>query len=340
MRRVVLAPDKWKGTATAAEVAEAMAEGARRRGWDPVPVPLSDGGEGLLDACAGRCPELVPAVVVGPLGTPVEASWRLGGSVAVVELAAASGLTLAGGPEGNDPVAATTYGTGQLVAEAARAVGPGGTVVVGLGGSATTDGGAGLVAAVEEGGGLAGTSLVAACDVTTAFLDAAAVFGPQKGADSGQVEALAERLAHQAAAYRDRFGVDVRPVPGAGAAGGAGGGVLALGGRLTSGYGLVSDLVGLAGLLAGADRAVTAEGGLDGTSFDGKVVGGVVADARVAGVPVLVVAGSVTAEGRTLAEGAGADVVAVAEQFGVAASRREPAALAARAVQEWLGAAR
>ncbi len=336
MPRVLLAPDKCKGTASAAALAAAMADGARAAGWEPVPVPLSDGGDGLVDAFAVPCPDVRRTTVVGPLGAPVPAAWRLGPGLAVVELASASGLVLAGGPEGNDPVAATTYGTGQLVAAAARAVGPGGTVVLGLGGSATTDGGAGLLAAVDEAGGLAGAELVAACDVTTTFVDAAAVFGPQKGATPAQVAVLADRLATLADRYADRCGADVRAIPGSGAAGGAGGAVAVLGGRLTSGYRLVADLVGLAGLLAGADRVVTAEGGLDATSFRGKVVGGVVGDAAAAGRPVLVVAGSATTEGRALAEAAGASVVVLEERAGSGAARARTTELAGAVVREWL----
>ena len=136
MHRVVIAPDKFRGTATAAEVAGAMAAATSRLGWSPVVRPLSDGGEGLLDACAVLCPELVVSTVTGPDGSPVDAEWRIGDGVAAVELALASGLALAGGPERNDPVGATSRGTGELVAAAARRVGPGGRVILGLGGSA------------------------------------------------------------------------------------------------------------------------------------------------------------------------------------------------------------
>ena len=120
-----------------------MSGAARACGWDVSVVPMSDGGEGLLDATAGVCPEMVTTKVAGPDGTPVEAAWRLGDGLAVVESAQASGLSVAGGAAANDPVAATSYGTGQLVVAAAERVGPGGTVLIGLGGSATTDGGLG-----------------------------------------------------------------------------------------------------------------------------------------------------------------------------------------------------
>ncbi len=181
MPRVVLAPDKFRGTVDARRVAEAMAVAAADLGWDVTPLPLSDGGEGLLDACAAICPTEVVTRVTGPDGAPVEAVWRVGGTTAVVESARASGLALAGGAEGNDPVAATSRGTGELLVAAARRVGPEGTVVVGLGGSATTDGGLGALEAVRSAGGLAGARLVGACDVGVTFVEAARVFGPQKG---------------------------------------------------------------------------------------------------------------------------------------------------------------
>ncbi|HEX7460428.1 MAG TPA: glycerate kinase, partial [Acidimicrobiales bacterium] len=139
--RVVVAPDKFRGTVDARQAAAAMAWAVTDLGWEAVVHPLSDGGEGLLDACADVCPDVVSTTVSGPDGMPVVAEWRFGDGMAVVESARASGLTLAGGPERNDPMAATTRGTGELLVAAARKVGAGGTVVVGLGGSATTDGG-------------------------------------------------------------------------------------------------------------------------------------------------------------------------------------------------------
>jgi glycerate kinase len=122
-------------------------------GWTVDPFPLSDGGEGLLEVCDVTGSQLRTTTVIGPDGRGVEASWRIKGDVAIVEMARASGLSLVGGPGGNDPLQATSYGTGQLIAAAAAAVGSAGTVVVGLGGSATTDGGAGTIAAIEASGG-------------------------------------------------------------------------------------------------------------------------------------------------------------------------------------------
>jgi glycerate 2-kinase len=339
MPRAVIAPDKFRGTATAAEVAAAAAASATACGWEPVAVPLADGGEGLLDACAVRCPETVVTEVTGPDGSTVAARWRLGDGLAVVELAEASGLTLAGGPTGNDPVRATSRGTGQLIVAAARRLGPGGTVLVGLGGSATTDGGVGLWEAVVEAGGLADVALVAACDVDTRYVDAAAVFGPQKGAGPEDVALLTDRLARQAAAWADDLGVDVAEVPGSGAAGGAGGAVVALGGTLRSGYRVVADLVGLGDALEHADRVVTGEGGLDEASFAGKVVGGVVGDARSRGLPTLVVVGTATPGAVARAEAAGCTVVSLTDRFGSSAARQDTPVRVAEVVAGWLGPA-
>ncbi len=277
--------------------------------------------------------------VTGPDGHPVDAEWRVGEAVAVVELARASGLALAGGPAANDPVRATTRGTGELVAAAARRVGPGGTVVVGLGGSATTDGGRGLYDAVTVAGGLGGAVLVGACDVRTLYTRAAAVFGPQKGAGPGDVVALTDRLGRQAAAWADELGVDVRGVPGAGAAGGAGGAIVALGGTLRSGFRLVADLVGLDEALDGAARAITGEGALDDGSFAGKVVDGVLGDARARGVPTLVVVGRATTAAASEATRSGAVVVALVERFGRSRALSDTAECLAEVVADWLGPA-
>jgi glycerate kinase len=228
--------------------------------------------------------------VTGPLGRPVAARWWLGGAEAVVESAAASGLPLAGGAEGNDPVAATSRGTGELIV-AALAAGAR-RVLVGVGGSATTDGGRGALDAIEEAGGLGGAEVVVACDVQTGFVDAAAAFGPQKGATPAQVVELRHRLEGLAGDYRRRYGVDVTSMPSSGAAGGLAGGLLAVGARLVPGFDLVAESVGLAGRLARVQLVVTGEGRLDESSWSGKVVGGVVGLASRAAVPVLVVAGA------------------------------------------------
>ena len=320
---VLVAPDKFRGTVTAAEAAEAMARGAGSLGWSVRQMPLADGGEGLLEALGPRAGAPHTVEVEGPLGRPVVAEWVQSGRVAVVEMAQASGLLLAGGAVGNDPLGASTRGTGQLIVAAARSVAaePSGgseraTVVVGLGGSATTDGGWGALSAVEEAGGLGDVALVGACDVDVGFVDAAPRFGPQKGADPAQVDELATRLEQLAGRYLDRYGVDVRAVPGAGAAGGLGGAIVVLGGRLRSGYEVVAELLGFREALAASRVVLTGEGAFDATSLLGKVVGSVLDDAGTAGVPVLIVAGRVTAEAAEAATAAGATVISLVERYG------------------------
>ena len=338
MPRVVLAPDKFRGTADAGQVAAAMAEAADGLGWEVTALPLSDGGEGLLNACAAMFPGTASTTVTGPGGGPVVAEWRFADGTAVVESARASGLELAGGAEGNDPLAATSRGTGELLVAAARRVGPGGRIVVGLGGSASTDGGLGAVEAVEERGGLGGVSLVVACDVDVPFVNAAPLFGPQKGAGPDEVAELTARLDRLADEYRERFGVDVRGLRGAGAAGGLGGGLAVLGGVLRSGYVLVRDLIGLSAAFDTADRVVTGEGALDATSFAGKVVGGVVADARGRALPTLVVAGRSSPDGESGARAAGCDLVSLTERFGPGPAQSDTESCIRAVTAAWLGA--
>jgi len=291
---LVAAPDKFKGTAEASQVADAAARGARRAGWTAAEVPLADGGDGLLAAFKG---ETRRDEVTGPLGSPVQAEWKLvppssghDGPTAIIEMANASGLLVAGGESKNDPVRASTVGTGQLVIQAV-ALGAR-RVIVGCGGSATTDGGAGALEAIGSREALRGVELIAACDVTTGFLDAARVFGPQKGATEEQVLELTRRLARLADRYRANFGVDVATLQGTGAAGGLAGGLAALGARIVSGFELVAEFVRLDAQIGDADLVMTGEGFLDNQSFSGKVVGGVIS--HVAGrVPILCVAGDV-----------------------------------------------
>jgi glycerate kinase len=342
---LVAAPDKFRGTASAVEVAAAAARAARRAGCTTDEIALSDGGEGLLDAAGGRT---MHTRVTGPLGTPVTARWQLRGDgrsggtgqrVAVIEMAEAAGRQLVPRPRGDDPVRATTTGVGELLvaALAARAD----TIVVGCGGSATTDGGLGAVEAVEAAGArdrLHNADLVVACDVTTPFREAARVFGPQKGATPDQVNALTARLDQIADRYRNQYGVDVADIEGAGAAGGLSGGLAALGGRLVPGFGIVADLVGLENRLAAADLVVTGEGHLDPPSLEGKVVGGVLR--LVAGrAPVLCVAGD--ADDDTAAEvvrqGAeGTAAVSLVRLVGPQRSRRDTVAAVEEAVAGWL----
>jgi glycerate kinase len=286
--RVVAAPDKFRGTAAAPAVAAAVCRAAKAAGWQCDAVPMADGGEGILEVMGGTVRR---SRVRGPLGETVEAEWRLKGTTAVIEMAQAAGLELVGGPEWNDPMRANTAGVGDLV-NAALAAGAK-RVVVGVGGSATTDGGLACLTALEPHARLAGVELVVACDVTTTFVDAAEDFAPQKGATSAQVALLRRRLERLAQVYEEDFGVDVRAVPGSGAAGGLAGGLAALGATLVPGFELVADAAGLADKVEGADLVVTGEGFLDEQSFKGKVVGGVRELAADLGVPLLVVVGRV-----------------------------------------------
>jgi glycerate 2-kinase len=281
MTSALVCPDKFRGTLTAADAAAAMARGLLTAGIDEIrELPLADGGEGtldaLLDACGGSRRH---ARVTGPLGAPVDAEYGvLRDGTAVVEMARASGLGLVANR--NDPLRASTRGTGELIAAAIR--GGAARVVVAVGGSATTDGG---LAAVEAlGWSLAGTEVVVACDVVTPFLDAAKVFGPQKGATGAQVALLSRRLERLADAYRDRTGVDIIELEGAGAAGGLAGGLAAIGARLEPGFEVVAQAAGLEEAMADADLVVTGEGRLDLASFEGKVVGGVLEWAAEEGV--------------------------------------------------------
>jgi glycerate kinase len=307
--RVVAAPDKFRGTATAPQVAAAIASAAASVGWECDEVPLADGGEGTLDALGGANRS---TLVTGPLGDPVRAGWRLANRVAVIEMAQASGLDLVGGPEGNDPIAASTYGTGELIASAVDAGAR--RVIVGVGGSATTDGGLGALRAIYPLPRLRGLELLVACDVRTTFLDAATVFAAQKGATSAQVRLLRRRLERLAQVYLDEHGVDVLRLEGAGAAGGLAGGLAAAGATLVEGFELIADEAELDDHLEGADLVITGEGFLDEQSFDGKVVGGVLERAAALGVPAVVVAGQVL----DLAEVASKDVHAISltERFG------------------------
>ncbi len=333
---LVAAPDKFRGTASAPVIAQAIAAGAGRAGWSASCAAMADGGEGLLEAVGG---EARTAKVTGPLGGPVEAEWRLlerlgedFGPTAVIEMARASGLLLAGGREHNDPSGATTYGTGELIAAAVAAGAR--RVIVGCGGSATTDGGTGALRALE-GVDLSGVELLIATDVTTPFLDAAIVFGPQKGASPALIDTLGLRLAEIAAQYQARFGLDVTVLSGAGAAGGLAGCLAMLGGRIVSGFDLVAELVHLDELLDHAELVVTGEGRFDASSLAGKVVGGVIE--RVRGRhPVLVVAGSV-AEGLALPEHV--EAVSLVERFGEPEAFARPAELVTEVVASYLACA-
>ena len=264
-----------------------MAQAARLAGWTADLAPVSDGGEGFCTVLGGR---RRPQTVTGPLRQPVEAAWfDLGDATAALEMAMACGLSLAGGPDLNDPVRATTAGAGELIAAAVKDGAR--RVLVGVGGSATTDGGWGALEALEPHSRLRGVEMTVACDVRTRFTDAAAVFGPQKGASPTQVELLTRRLERLAQLYREDFGVDVQAIEGSGAAGGLAGGLAALGATLVSGFEVVAERIDLAGRIEGADLVIAGEGYLDEESFNGKAVGGLAELASESGVPLLIVVG-------------------------------------------------
>ena len=324
MPLVLAALDKFRGTASAVEAAAAVARAAEACGWSCDQAPVADGGEGILDALGGAART---TVVRGPLGQAVEAEWRMREDGAVIEMARASGLLLAGGPEGNDAMRASTAGTGELIAAAVTAGAR--RIIVGMGGSATTDGGLPCLTTLEPHARLRGVDLIVACDVTTRFVEAAEVFAPQKGASPAQVALLRRRLERLAQVYRDDYGVDVEALVGSGAAGGLAGGLAAIGARLVPGFDLVAEAIELAERVEQADLVVTGEGLLDEQSFNGKAVGGVLGLAEDAGVPVLVIAGDTDLEGP-------ADAVSLVARFGDERARSDTLACIEEVVRERL----
>jgi len=318
---VLVAPDSFGGTLSPREAAGAIATGwSRGRPDDEVALqPLSDGGDGLLDAVDPRAGQLHHVEVSGPRGHPIDAVFALDGGRAVIESARACGLALLAQDQ-RDPLMTTTWGVGQLL-RAARDAGAS-EMLVGLGGSATVDGGAGAVGAlgfralVAGGSGLkvggwdlprvtaiepgwaddwSDVHVTLLADVTTPLSDAAAIYGPQKGADAPAVEHLARGLAAWADVAERSFNrPGLRDEPGTGAAGGLAFGLAAaIEARIVRGAAIVADLVGLDEQLAGADLVITGEGRLDATSAAGKVVGEVVARARAGGIRVAAVCGQV-----------------------------------------------
>ena len=304
--RVLAAPDKFRGTASAAEVAAAVSRAVAAYGGTTTELPMADGGEGLLDVLCG--PDRI-STVIGPLGEPVDVGWRLSEGTAVIEMAQVAGLALAGGPDQNRPLDATTAGVGELLRHAVESGAR--RVIVGVGGSATTDGGFGALEAMGPLDRYRGVELLVACDVRTRFVDAAAVFGPQKGATPAQVRMLTNRLERLVQVYVERHGTDVSKMVRAGAAGGLAGGLAAIGAELVDGFALVAEEVGLDDHLTGVDLVVTGEGWLVAPSYEGKVVGGVEAYAAAASVPMLVVVGGADPE---LANRRG--VVSLSDRYG------------------------
>jgi glycerate kinase len=320
--KVLIAPNAFKGTLTAPAAAAALARGARRAlpGAEVRTLPMADGGDGLLDALrsdlGGR---LERCLVEGPLGRPVKARWLLAGKTAFVEMAEAAGLRLLGN-SGLRPLDASTYGVGQLIAAAAARGAR--EIAVGLGGSASNDGGAGCAEAlgfklldaqgrpVPRGArGLAalreivaprralpGIRVVGLADVKNKLcgrLGSARVFGPQKGAGPAEVEFMEAALLNYARVLKRCLGADIARLPGGAAAGGLGAGLAAFfGAELRDGSAFVLGRIGFARALAGADLLITGEGRFDEQTFYGKAPGAAIAAARAAGIPALVVCGS------------------------------------------------
>lgn len=325
--KVVIAPDSFKGSLTAGEVSENIAKGIKRvfEAAETICVPMADGGEGTvcsLVLCTDG--EIIRTRVSGPLMKEVEAFYGIlgDGATAIIEMAAASGLPLLREEE-RDPMKTTTYGTGELIRHAldkgCR------RIIIGIGGSATNDGGAGMIKAlgarlldadgneVEDGGGGLGKlqrldlsnldrrlkecTIVAACDVDnplTGPRGASHVFGPQKGADNKMVEMLDINLEHYAEIVLEHTGISIKDRPGAGAAGGLGGGLVAfLGAELRRGVDIVIEAARLEEKLAGADLVITGEGRIDYQTQFGKTPFGVAQTAKKHGIPVVAIVGSV-----------------------------------------------
>jgi glycerate kinase len=284
---ILLAPDSFKGTFSSEQVARALARGLAASGPPAEVCPLADGGEGTLSVLAAPLGlEHHTVRVSDPLGRAVDATFGLGPrGVAVAEAAAASGLGLVAEGE-RDALAASTYGTGELIAAALAAAR---TVYVTVGGSATTDGGVVAVQAILERGGLRGARLVVLCDVRTPFERAAAVFAPQKGASPEQVVLLSARLEGLALSWLPR---DPRGVAMTGAGGGLAGGLWAhFGAELVAGAPFVLDAVGYDARMRRSLAVITGEGSLDRQSLVGKLVSEAATRARQAGVPCHAVVG-------------------------------------------------
>jgi glycerate kinase len=284
---VLVAPDSFKGTFSAAEVAAAIARGLRAGGREAVELPIADGGEGTMDALVSSLGgEVRVARVSDPLGRPVDARYALvdDGRTGIVEAAEASGLRLVSEHE-RDAFKASTRGTGELIA---AAVGAGAReVLLAVGGSATTDGGAGAVEALDE-AGQTGVPITVVCDVRTAWEDAPRMFGLQKGADGRTVKRLERRLD----ALAERAPRDPRGVPMTGAAGGLSGGLWAWrGAKLVPGAAYVLDALGFDDRMRAARFVVTGEGKLDAQTLEGKACAEVATRARQGGVACHAVVG-------------------------------------------------
>ncbi len=371
--RIVVAPQEFKGTLTSQEAATAIALGARQAAPNARIdlVPLSDGGPDLASVVLASAPgRHIVAKVTDPLSRPVDAGLALlDGGTAVIEMAAAAGLKLLSPAEMN-PGITTTRGVGELIVAALDAGCP--RIIVGCGGSATNDGGAGMASALgvrllddrardlPPGGAalvrldridasaleprLRETEVIAATDVTNPLCGpegASLVYGPQKGASPDLARELDAALAHYAEVIERDIGVSVASAPGAGAAGGLGAGLIAFcSARVRSGFEVVAEIVGLEGRIRGADLVLTGEGRLDAQTAYGKVVARVAAMARGCGVPVIVIPGSLGEGWEDVLPSSMVEPVAGPESMAAGDAAGPLAVAARRAVQAWLGAAR
>lgn len=326
--KIVIAPQSFKGSLSALKVAQAIALGIKRvlPDAETVVVPMADGGEGTVEALVdATCGQIITTDVTGPLGESIAAKWGIlgDGVTGIIEAAAASGITLV--PPGKlNPLITTTYGTGELIRAALNAGCR--KLIVGIGGTATNDGGAGMAQALgvrlldnrgkelPRGGAalakldridvsgldrrLAECHVVSACDVTNPLcgeLGASVVYGPQKGASEEMCRRLDEALSHYAGVIKADLGIEVMDLPGAGAAGGLGAGLVAfLGSELLPGIDIVIEFVGLVDHLGDASLVFTGEGRIDGQTLFGKTVSGVFSKAKALRIPTVAIVGEVT----------------------------------------------
>ncbi len=331
--KIVIAPDSFKGSLSASEAADCIEKGIRRvLDCETLKIPMADGGEGtVLSLAKALGGELVSVKVRGPLDETVDATYCVAGALAVIEMSAASGITLV--PKDKlDPKRASSYGTGELILDALRRGCR--RIILGIGGSATNDGGAGMAAAlgaklfdkngelIRPCGGelgrvetidtsemakeLAQTELMVACDVTNPLCGergASRVFGPQKGADVQTVKMLDSNLSHFAQKIYECLGVEVRDVSGGGAAGGLGAGLYAFcGARLMRGFDIISQTLSLSERIVGADLVITGEGCTDYQTAFGKLPAGVAQTAKRQGIPCILISGAIKGDISALLE--------------------------------------
>ena len=319
MRKIVIACDSYKGCLSSSEVARAAAEGVAEvyPDCEIVRLAVADGGEGTVDALVETLGgHLEWAEVSDPLGRPVKAAYGIAGDLAIIESAAACGLTLLTKEERN-PLITTTKGLGELIL---AAIDKGcRRFLVGLGGSATNDGGMGMISADDFLERARGMKFTVACDVDTPYIGAhgaSRVFGPQKGASEEDVEILEERLRGYALKILKDTGIDVSDMAGAGAAGGLGGAFRAyLGAELKRGVNLVLDQIGFDSIIDGADLVITGEGCSDYQTLKGKTAAGVLERAKRKGIPVMLVSGAIR-DGQMLRDG-GFGIIAAASPQGM-----------------------